>query len=84
MTQSLMMIVSLQENYLKERIKVNGKTNNLTNAVSLERTKTKVTINSDIHFSKRYVQTSVTSNEVYLPMPPILFIPQVMLNKLKL
>jgi hypothetical protein len=46
----------LQEAYLKERIKVAGKTGNLAGAVSLERTKTRVTINADIHFSKRYLK----------------------------
>lgn len=46
----------MQEAYLKERIKVAGKTGNLAGAVSLERTKTRVTINADIHFSKRYLK----------------------------
>lgn len=46
----------LQEAYLKERIKVAGKTGNLAGAVSLERTKTRVTVNADIHFSKRYLK----------------------------
>jgi len=35
---------------------VAGKTGNLAGAVSLERTKTKVTVNADIHFSKRYLK----------------------------
>lgn len=46
----------LQEKYLHERIKVNGKTNNLGNAVSIERNKTKITVTSDIPFSKRYLK----------------------------
>ncbi|XP_059487308.1 large ribosomal subunit protein eL22-like [Neocloeon triangulifer] len=50
------MDVSKFEAYLKERIKVAGKTGNLSGAVSLERTKTKVTVNADIHFSKRYLK----------------------------
>ncbi|XP_047004890.1 60S ribosomal protein L22-like [Schistocerca americana] len=44
------------EKYLQERIKVNGKTNNFGNNVSLERNKAKVSINSDVPFSKRYLK----------------------------
>ncbi|XP_058457241.1 large ribosomal subunit protein eL22-like [Malaya genurostris] len=44
------------EKYLKERFKVNGKVGNLGNSVSLERQKMKVYINSDIHYSKRYLK----------------------------
>jgi len=44
------------ETYLKERIKVNGKTQNLGNLVSVERTKSKITVTSDIPFSKRYLK----------------------------
>jgi len=44
------------EKYLKSRIKVNGKTNNLGNNVSLERQKMKVLVNSDVHFSKQYLK----------------------------
>jgi len=45
------------EKFLKERIKVNGKTGNLGTAVSLERSgKSKVNINSEIPFSKRYLK----------------------------
>ncbi|KAF4532961.1 hypothetical protein B566_EDAN000649 [Ephemera danica] len=50
------MDVSKFEQYLKERIKVNGKTGNLSNAVTLERNKARVTINADVHFSKRYLK----------------------------
>lgn len=39
---------------MQSRIKVNGKTNNLGKNVTLEKNKNKVTINSDIPFSKRY------------------------------
>lgn len=46
----------LQEKYLKSRIKVNGKVNNLGNNVTLERQKMKVFINSDVHFAKRYLK----------------------------
>ena len=46
-------VFCFQEKYLQERIKVNGKTNNFGNAVSLERNKMKLAVNSDIPFSKR-------------------------------
>lgn len=46
----------LQEKFLQERIKVNGKTNNLGTAVSIERVKSKITITSEIPFSKRYLK----------------------------
>lgn len=36
-----------------ERIKVNGKTKNLGNAVTLEKTKTKIYINVEVPMSKR-------------------------------
>ncbi|ETN66613.1 60S ribosomal protein L22 [Anopheles darlingi] len=44
------------EKYLKERFKVNGKTGNLGNNVTFERQKMKVYVNSDVHFSKRYLK----------------------------
>ncbi|XP_054160656.1 60S ribosomal protein L22-like [Oppia nitens] len=44
------------ETYLKERIKVNGKTQNLGNLVTVERTKAKILVTSDIPFSKRYLK----------------------------
>jgi large subunit ribosomal protein L22e len=45
------------EKFLKQRIKVNGKTGNLGTAVTLERLgKSKVVINADIAFSKRYIK----------------------------
>ncbi|XP_026751109.1 60S ribosomal protein L22 [Galleria mellonella] len=44
------------EKYLKERVKVEGKTNNLGNHVVIARDKTKVAINADIPFSKRYLK----------------------------
>lgn len=48
--------LSLQEEFLRSRIKVNGKTNNFGNHVGLERAKSKITLTSDISFSKRSVQ----------------------------
>jgi len=45
------------EKFLRGRIKVNGKTGNLGTAVTLEKQgKSKVIINSDIAFSKRYLK----------------------------
>ena len=49
-------ILSQKETYLKERIKVNGKTQNLGNLVTVERTKAKINVTSDIPFSKRYLK----------------------------
>lgn len=46
----------MQEKYLQERMKVNGKVNNLGNNVSFERQKMKVFVNSDVHFAKRYLK----------------------------
>lgn len=46
----------MQEKYLHERIKVNGKTNNLGAAITIERNKSKIVINADIQFSKRYLK----------------------------
>ncbi|XP_013784814.1 60S ribosomal protein L22-like [Limulus polyphemus] len=44
------------EKYLKERIKVNGKTSNLGNVVTIEKSKSKILITADIQFSKRYLK----------------------------
>ncbi|KAH9399477.1 60S ribosomal protein L22 [Tyrophagus putrescentiae] len=44
------------ETFLKERIKVNGKTNNLGSSVTVERNKSKILINANILFSKRYLK----------------------------
>ncbi|KAL6425473.1 hypothetical protein ACFW04_009568 [Cataglyphis niger] len=46
------MDVSNFEKYLQEKIKVGGKTNNFGNSVMLERNKMKLSINSDVDFSK--------------------------------
>merc|ERR1712098_1012223 len=50
------MDVSNFEKYLQERIKVDGKTGNFGNNVSLERQKTKIVLTSEIAFSKRYLK----------------------------
>ncbi|KAF7998409.1 hypothetical protein HCN44_009807 [Aphidius gifuensis] len=44
------------EKYLQERIKVNGKTGNFGNNVTMERNKNKLSVNSDVDFSKRYLK----------------------------
>lgn len=56
-------VVCFQEQFLQERIKVNGKAGNLGGGVvSIERSKSKITVNSEVPFSKRYRQ----------PPPPLL------------
>ncbi|KFM72359.1 60S ribosomal protein L22, partial [Stegodyphus mimosarum] len=44
------------EKFLHEHIKVNGKINNLGNAVVIERSKSKITVTADCRFSKRYLK----------------------------
>ncbi len=44
------------ETFLQDRIKVEGKTKNFGNSVSIERKKSKITVTSDIAFSKRYLK----------------------------
>ncbi|XP_071480610.1 large ribosomal subunit protein eL22 [Diadema antillarum] len=44
------------EQFLQERIKVNGKTKNFGNNLTIERKKSKVTVQSEIAFSKRYLK----------------------------
>lgn len=44
------------EKYIKARLKVNGKVNNLGNNVTFERAKFKLYVNSDVHFSKAYLK----------------------------
>ncbi len=55
-----------KETYLKERIKVNGKTQNLGNLVTVERTKSKITVTSDIPFSKRFCIYFINYLIIYL------------------
>nr|XP_033814783.1 60S ribosomal protein L22-like 1 isoform X2 [Geotrypetes seraphini] len=44
------------EQFLKEKVKVNGKTGNLGNIVHIEHFKNKVTVMSEKKFSKRYLK----------------------------
>ncbi|XP_068603942.1 ribosomal protein eL22-like 1 [Brachionichthys hirsutus] len=44
------------EAFLKERIKVNGKTGNLRNVVQVGRVKTRIDVTSEQKFSKRYLK----------------------------
>uniref|UniRef100_A0A8C3JM31 Large ribosomal subunit protein eL22 n=1 Tax=Calidris pygmaea TaxID=425635 RepID=A0A8C3JM31_9CHAR len=47
----------LQEQFLQERIKVNGKAGNLGGGVvTIERSKSKITVTSEVPFSKRYLK----------------------------
>ena len=50
---SATIFVFSQEQFLHERIKVGGKTNNFGNDLSIDRQKNKITVVSDIPFSKR-------------------------------
>lgn len=52
--RGMSLLVSLQEQFLQERIKVNGKSGNLGGGVvSIERSKSKITVTSEVPFSKR-------------------------------
>ncbi|KAF4796144.1 Eukaryotic translation initiation factor 5A-2 [Turdus rufiventris] len=44
------------EQFLKEKVKVNGKTGNLGNIVHIDRLKNKITVTSERQFSKRYLK----------------------------
>ncbi|XP_056419174.1 60S ribosomal protein L22-like 1 isoform X2 [Hyla sarda] len=44
------------EQFLRERVKVNGKTGNLGNIVHIERSKNKINVASEKQFSKRYLK----------------------------
>nr|XP_014346597.1 PREDICTED: 60S ribosomal protein L22-like [Latimeria chalumnae] len=47
---------SYNEQFLQERIKVNGKTGNLGGAVTIERSKSKITVTAEVPLSKRYLK----------------------------
>merc|ERR1711976_791512 len=51
-----MMDVASFDKFLHERIKVNGKTNTLGSNVTIERAKSKIVVQADIPFSKRYLK----------------------------
>jgi len=44
------------EKFLHDRIKVNGKAGNLGESVVISRDKTKITVNAEAPFSKRYLK----------------------------
>ena len=44
------------ENFLRERIKVNGKAGNLGTKVAVNVDKTKIVVNAELPFSKRYLK----------------------------
>ncbi|CAF2723678.1 unnamed protein product [Rotaria sp. Silwood2] len=44
------------ERFLLEKMKINGKTSNLTDNVTIEKSKAKVSVTSDIPLSKRYMK----------------------------
>merc|ERR1719238_1767749 len=44
------------EKFFQDRIKVNGKTGNLGEAVAISREKSKIVVNAELPFSKRYLK----------------------------
>lgn len=48
------MLTKPQETFLKDRIKIEHKTNNLGNLVTIENVKSKIIVNSEVHFAKSY------------------------------
>merc|ERR1711872_1071062 len=50
------MVIAKFEEFLKGRVKVDGKVGKLGKNVSISSTKTKINVNSDIDFSKRYLK----------------------------
>lgn len=57
-----------QEQFLQERIKVNGKAGNLGGGVvSIERSKSKITVNSEVPFSKRYETAKLLFRDRLVP-----------------
>ncbi|XP_070389529.1 large ribosomal subunit protein eL22-like [Dermacentor albipictus] len=44
------------DSYLRERIKYNGKTNNLSGVITVDKDKSKVTVTAEVPFSKRYLK----------------------------
>jgi large subunit ribosomal protein L22e len=55
-----------QETFLKERVKVNGKTGNLANVIEIARLKNKINVTSQKQFSKRW---AVGVRSLLLSMP---------------
>ncbi|XP_017574745.1 60S ribosomal protein L22-like 1 isoform X2 [Pygocentrus nattereri] len=52
----VMLFCHLQETFLREKMKVNGKTGNLGNVVQIARQKNKISVTSEKQFSKRYLK----------------------------
>merc|ERR1711972_446793 len=50
------MVIAKFEEFLKGRVKVEGKVGNLGKNVSITSTKTKINVSADIDFSKRYLK----------------------------
>lgn len=46
---------SCQERFLHEKMKINGKTSNLTGVVGIDKVKAKVSVTSNVPLSKRFV-----------------------------
>merc|ERR1712170_103725 len=54
--EDAVMLLSDYADYMRQRIKVNGKTNNLGKSVTIETTKNKLEVETTIPFSKRYLK----------------------------
>jgi large subunit ribosomal protein L22e len=52
------------EKYFHDRIKVDGKTGNLGESVTINREKAKITVSTDAAHSKRYLKVSVRANSL--------------------
>lgn len=70
------MSISKFEEFLKQKIKVDGKVGNLGKNVSVTSNKTKINVTSDIDFSKRYLKylskkyLKVTSSYLFSKLTP--------------
>lgn len=56
---TVLLIVASQEKYFQNRVKVNGKVNNLGDKVQISRDKSKIVIVAELPFSKRYIKVSL-------------------------
>ncbi|KAH7960168.1 hypothetical protein HPB49_017521 [Dermacentor silvarum] len=52
------------DSYLRERIKYNGKTNNLSGVITVDKDKSKVTVTAEVPFSKRALRLAEIVAEV--------------------
>uniref|UniRef100_A0A8C3WAR3 Large ribosomal subunit protein eL22 n=1 Tax=Catagonus wagneri TaxID=51154 RepID=A0A8C3WAR3_9CETA len=58
------------EQFLQERVKVNGKAGNLRGGiVTIERSKSKITVPSEVPFSKRYLKYELSHQKIFEKEP---------------